>query len=1114
MIATLENLWRNARALLVALTFLVMFPITVFAACSDIAKLGNKVPAGYDINLVQSGLRAALGDESGQLSDGRMGQYTRSALERLCNKVPRYGSVPDEIGTLDLAIEYGEMFKLMQLWAKETLAEGFLGTLIPEDNGAPTPEILRLAATPPMSVAVLIDTHVRPDCAGIVNLKLAETAKTAMNVLLRDKVATSLEEICMAFPVDGNLTDFADALAAIGALEEAQPGAIRTLRDPEFAKWINEKSASRMLALLGTNDAVLQLLDDYPQKEEPSVVVLPASCKAKDVQSTLTYMSFGQAQLDLLADPVDLSPVFEALAEKQFVSADLLWQALHDALEKVAGDCVLDQVQDLVMGPDNLGQIFELNAETVASFKLNPGLSTAEPLITPLVGITSPTREELLVGIKATLSKSLNAALAAEVELAAGTAAGAAEPVKDVLDEPRVDEAQFEKLVLPPQIGVTDAALIAVTDTIVNQTFKTALEEAPFLSGTNPDQIKANVRQLLRPLVADQITEAVNKDMVAIEDAIVTAWMLTPTLKEKIGVIAQSVSTVGDSTALDLPARMKSLVGVQYPIKRLFQAALNDVQSVNGASSNLPSLSDGLTARAIKLASQNVPAPNARRVTAPLASDCGCVPKRKDAGRRNDTGELEQSTNVYSFYPFWLAPIMPPKNGEAKPVEDVDPDTIKDAGNSPPEKEPAKGKAKGPELVDFELTSQLAFYGLEFSYDNPKTDDLGQRNLRLLHQEHWATAKRDFVNSAHRHRAKADLAFTLFDWSSWTPAEISLVVEQIDSQSLPFKRFEGASLLEASKGYLLTRFDTVQPDGVTLIFEDYTGDPKKDLNIGNLILLTQQVQRRLAKRGQSVNLAFGLNLMEVSDRSPLMDDLHKLLIAESDDTKKIVDKVLVFLERPTSNTKKRLRARFDRGGYRGEERPKVLRSIIPIVPPSGHQFVEQLPQKGQEPNPSADEYSQFTDDVAYFDDNFGGIGFWPVPLIGAPETAKIKEVISEKWNAKGPLQDAKIIREKLTAVCTFACPNRAYIILLAMAIFTVVALLIWRSFYSGTVDWIAFKLFGVWIGVAVIAVLLLLLTGCDHRAFWPPILLGLLAASLAAIAIFGMIQRARNGPKP
>ena len=83
-----------------------------------------------------------------------------------------------------------------------------------------------------------------------------------------------------------------------------------------------------------------------------------------------------------------------------------------------------------------------------------------------------------------------------------------------------------------------------------------------------------------------------------------------------------------------------------------------------------------------------------------------------------------------------------------------------------------------------------------------------------------------------------------------------------------------------------------------------------------------------------------------------------------------------------------------------------------------------------------------------------------------------------------------------------------------MALFALVALLTWRSFYSGTVDYIAFRLGAVWVGTAGVVALLFVLTRCDFRAFWPPLLLYALVAMLAAIMLFDIIQRARNGPKP
>ena len=1093
MIAILERLSRGARAAALALAL----PGAAYAACSEIAALDARAPEGVDIGAVQRGLRAALQDDDPRLQDRLFGRYTRAALERLCLAVPRAGSVPDIPGTLALAEDYDRLSALMPLWPETVLAEGFLAALLPENTGAPNPVLLRLAATPPMIAGVLMATSIRPDCGVIDTLDLTPTAAKGAETLMRITGATSLESLCRAFPVDGDLDDFGAALAALGSIEAARPGALQVLQSPGFGTWLAAGPSERVLALLGTDDAVLHLVDAYLAEtpaETDTPPPLPASCGIPPENGVLTYMSFGQRQLDLLTDRVDLDAALAPVAESSFVTADAQWKALRVALSTVFDACALDQAQALTLGPDRPGEMFTLDPGKVAAFKLDPMLSAREPLVAPLIGIVAPRREDLRAGIETALATALRAALDAEIELAAATAAGAAEPVEDVRDVPRVDEAQFDQLDLPPLIGVTDASMIAVLETLTNDAFKAELEAGPFMVATNPDLIKGDVRALLRPLVEGQVTEGVAADMALIDGAIAPVWRLTPELRGGIDRIARFSGALDDPTAAELATRMRSLVGLQYPTRRLFGAALADVppaQSAQGVTIE-PNLSEALIERATALALTRVPDPAEPRVTAQLASDCGCVPERVD-----------QDTNVYGFYPFWLSPVKPTAT-PAPPADPADPaaDPAPDAADAPP---------PGPEPIDFGLLSQVAFYGLEFAYEFPGKP-VGERNLRLENVGHWTDMKRDFVTSAHRHRAKADLAFEMRGWSDWTDTEIADAVERIDTQSQPFTRFRTLSW-QGLREALPTLFDPARVDGVTLIFEDYDGRPDSQLNVGKMVTLIEQVQNRLSERGQSVNVAFDFALIDVGGRQELMNDLRELLI-RGRDKEKTIDKILVFLERPTTETKKRLRSRMERGDFRGAERSEVLRSIIPVLPPAGHEFVEQRPLPGEGPDPARQKFSQFADDVVYFRDNFAGIGFWPIPLLDGPETARLSGILSAEWNRHKPDADFATLRARSAAVCTWACPNRAYLTLAAMALFALVALLTWRSFYSGTVDYIAFRLGAVWVGTAVVVALLFVLTRCDFRAFWPPLLLYALVAMLAAIMLFDIIQRARNGPKP
>ena len=74
---------------------------------------------------------------------------------------------------------------------------------------------------------------------------------------------------------------------------------------------------------------------------------------------------------------------------------------------------------------------------------------------------------------------------------------------------------------------------------------------------------------------------------------------------------------------------------------------------------------------------------------------------------------------------------------------------------------------------------------------------------------------------------------------------------------------------------------------------------------------------------------------------------------------------IVMLSEPTSDSKKALRAKLDQTSVvQGGDRRILLRKLIPLVSPRS---------KGGQP---------FGDDLVYFDDNFGGVAFWPMPIEG------------------------------------------------------------------------------------------------------------------------------------
>ena len=236
----------------------------------------------------------------------------------------------------------------------------------------------------------------------------------------------------------------------------------------------------------------------------------------------------------------------------------------------------------------------------------------------------------------------------------------------------------------------------------------------------------------------------------------------------------------------------------------------------------------------------------------------------------------------------------------------------------------------------------------------------------------------------------------------------------------------------------------------------------------------------------------------------------------SRETVQIVNKILLFLERPTSDAKKDLRVRMEEGLFRGPVRADVLRSIIPVVPPGGHRFVKRAANKDAFDTTPPKEFSQFDDDVVYFKDNFSGIGFWPVLDPTSDDNAEMTAIIDRYFNEPIPPALAGFAGV-ITSTCNYACPNRARITLGAIALFLLVGILTWRSFYSGLADQIAFRFMWiglVWSGNTVLIATLFILANCDPHAIWPGRFMWALIAALGFLLVMSSIQRYKNGPMP
>lgn len=369
---------------------------------------------------------------------------------------------------------------------------------------------------------------------------------------------------------------------------------------------------------------------------------------------------------------------------------------------------------------------------------------------------------------------------------------------------------------------------------------------------------------------------------------------------------------------------------------------------------------------------------------------------------------------VYGFYPFWLADDEKPLLGEQQTDEE-------DAAEATEAEDTAQ-------FIDFSLISRLGFYAVSFNNQG----EIRETGIMSVQQG-------NAVKIAHRYLSKLDLVVFKQDWAGWfktlgngwSDVTDRLVTEIVDtmeqpltdflSQAVPYVSFGQASVPTLADGVTIN-FDVSQQDG-----EDYTAkfvtfvrrlkhrmmetSPEKPLNV--MLMMPLQEAVRVIK---TIEHATGKIEIPVDDADGKLADILVDRRVRGKVAIKAVNHYLVFLAEPTTRSKKELRL-FIEAVFKGDERRRVLRRIIPVITPTEH------------------DNQQLEDDLIYFKDNFAGVGFWPLPLKNRYADKKANAVtdsIASQVNQAlsiSFLHNAEFYQEAssespLAGVCTFVCPNR------------------------------------------------------------------------------------------
>jgi hypothetical protein len=293
--------------------------------------------------------------------------------------------------------------------------------------------------------------------------------------------------------------------------------------------------------------------------------------------------------------------------------------------------------------------------------------------------------------------------------------------------------------------------------------------------------------------------------------------------------------------------------------------------------------------------------------------------------------------------------------------------------------------------IDFSLMNRIGYMGLTF-------DDEGE----LPNAVYWEGLDQKFIRTAQSYGTKLDLVISRNIWHSWnrqSAADKAMAFDKLGDNIARLIAIPLDDALSRALPYLtfgLSRTPAMA-DGVTLFMDGYPKDPDSVALFSSFL---HGLSDRLAAQKRPLNL----NLMFHSSdlQSGIYHLRHLAEIKSSLESEWVNVRFIVLLQEPSTLDKKILRQTIE-DNLPSVSRMKVLRSVIMVTTYDGL------------------NEAQLNADVIFAENNFGGIGFWPLSYATGEQAlpAAIPKAI-KKWfltaQVSGGLQGAD--------VCRYVCPNR------------------------------------------------------------------------------------------
>ncbi len=331
---------------------------------------------------------------------------------------------------------------------------------------------------------------------------------------------------------------------------------------------------------------------------------------------------------------------------------------------------------------------------------------------------------------------------------------------------------------------------------------------------------------------------------------------------------------------------------------------------------------------------------------------------------------------------------------------------------------------EAPQTVDFSLFDRIGLMGALLRDDGNLAVPQGWTGQTREHGE--------FARTATRHGTALDLVVYRRDWTGLLRLpearldEIARVAAR-NAVMLADSRLEDATSRWISPLLLPGwREPNTVYGGLTVFFDESPSDPELKKAFRRFYRhFALSLIREMQATGRSYQLnfvvpdqqlgqedgAYGFqqlaDFMETAQPRPRSDNTDEQTLQRYRGTTEIEVFYLLLMGEPTHHQKAELRVRVDETPVlHGHRRVAFLQGMIPL------QFAVHTDKLV----PMAPDTTTRVDDtLAYLRWNFGGAGFWPVPVDGLGQGAAVRDLISANYRPEASVA---------SGLCDIVCPNR------------------------------------------------------------------------------------------